>query len=96
MDEVVRLAVGEVQRLRDGEVTAEDVAASLRAIAGRRSISDELNQAQATRASGEVSGTLESHDEYLARLRRVTPADVQRVARTYLDPASFTLVVVRR
>jgi predicted Zn-dependent peptidase len=96
VDEVVRLAVGEVQRLRDGAVSAEDVAASLRAVAGRRSISDELNQDQATRASAEVSGTIESFDEYLARLRRVRPADVQRVARTYLDPASFTLVVVRR
>lgn len=96
VEEVVRLAVDEVRRVRDGEVGSEDVAASLRAIAGRRAISEELNQAQAMRAIGEVSGTIESHDEYLARLRRVTADDVRRVARTYLDPASFTLVVVRR
>jgi predicted Zn-dependent peptidase len=96
VDEVVRLAVEQVQRLRDGAVSDEDVAASLRAITGRRAIADELNQAQATRSALEVSGTLESHDEYLARLRRVSPADVQRVARTYLDPAGYTLVVVRR
>ena len=36
VDEVVRLALDEVRRLRDGAVTAEDVAASLRALAGRR------------------------------------------------------------
>jgi zinc protease len=96
VEEVVRLALDEIRRVRDGAVGSEDVAASLRAIAGRRAISDELNQAQAMRATGEVSGTIESYDEYLARLRRVTPEDVQRVARTYLDPASFTLVVVKR
>lgn len=93
---VLQLALAEVQRLRDGAVTDEDVATSLRAIAGRRALGDELNQNQAQRAVGEVTGTIESFDEYLARLRAVRPADVQRVAQKYLDPVAHTLVVVRR
>jgi predicted Zn-dependent peptidase len=96
VDEVVRLALDEVRRLRDGAVTAEDIANSLRALAGRRALSGELNQNQATRAIAEVSGTLDSFEEYLARVAPVTPADVQRVARTYLDPDAFTLVQVRQ
>ena len=50
VDEVVRLALDEVRRLRDGAVSQEDIAASLRALAGRRALSGELNQNQATRA----------------------------------------------
>jgi predicted Zn-dependent peptidase len=96
VDDVVRLALDEVRRLRDGAVTVEDVAASLRALAGRRALSSELNQNQATRAVLEVSGTMDSFEEYLARVAPVTPADVQRVARTYLDPDAFTLVQVRQ
>ena len=44
VDQVVRLALDEVRRLRDGAVTAEDVGASLRALAGRRALSSELNK----------------------------------------------------
>lgn len=92
---VVELVLAEIERLRAGEVTEHDIQASLRATAGQRSLADELNQAQTRRAVGEVIGNLESYAEWLARLRRVTPADVQRVAREYLDPENYTLVVVR-
>ncbi len=94
VEPVLHLALAEIQRLRDGAVTDEDVATSLRAIAGRRALADELNQDQAARSVGEVTGTIESFDEYLARLSTVRPADVQRVAQTYLDPDRAVVVVV--
>lgn len=95
VDEVVERTLAEIRRAREGEVTDEEVAASLRAIAGRRALSDEPNQAQTGRAPLEVVGVLDSYDEYLARLRQVSAADVGRVARQYLDPDAYTLVVVR-
>jgi zinc protease len=94
-DAVVELLLNEIRRLRDGDVSEQDVRASLRAIAGRRSLAEEPNQRQTSRAQAEVSGMLESWDEYMARLRVVTPADVQRVARRYLDLQNYTLVIVR-
>ena len=95
VEPVLGLALAEVRRLRDGQVTDADVGTSLRAIAGRRALSDEFNQAQAGKAVAEVAGTLDSAAEFLAQLRPVAAADVQRVARTYLDPDAYTLVVVR-
>jgi zinc protease len=95
VDEVVELLLAEIRRVRDGSVTDEDVRVSLRALAGRRALEQETNNAQTGRAALEVSGVLDSYDEYLARLSRVTAADIQRVAQTYLDPQNFTLVIVR-
>ncbi|HEX2184924.1 MAG TPA: insulinase family protein, partial [Chloroflexota bacterium] len=94
--EVIQLLLAEIERLRRGEVSEADIATSLRAIAGRRALYDELNLQQTERAATEVSGTLDSYAEYLARLRTVTAADVQRVAQQYLQPTNYTLVVVRR
>lgn len=93
-DAVVELMLAEIERLRDGEVSEDDLRASLRAIAGRRALSDEPNLAQTGRATIEVSGVLDSSEEYQARLRAVTPEDVQRVAQQYLDPGNYTLVLV--
>ncbi len=92
---VIDLALQEVRRIRDGGVTEEDVQTSLRAVIGQRAMTEESNFAQTERAVVEVSGRLESFEEYLARLRAVSAADVQRVARKYLDPENFTLAVVR-
>jgi len=95
VDQVIELLLAEIRRVRDGSVSAEDMRVSLRALAGRRALEQETNQAQTGRATLEVAGVLDSYDEYLARLARVTPADIQRVAQTYLDPNNFTLVIVR-
>ena len=95
VDAVTDLILREIRRLRDGEVTDADVQASVRALTGRTTISDETNQAQSTRADAEVAGRNESRQETFARLRAVTAADVRRVARTYFDPAAYSRVVVR-
>lgn len=94
-DAIVDLALAEVRRVRDGGVTDEDVRTSLRAITGQRAMSEESNFAQTERAVVEVSGYLESYEEYLARLRDVTAQDVVNVARKYLDPENYTLAIVR-
>jgi predicted Zn-dependent peptidase len=94
-EQVVDLILAEVRNLRDGRVTDDDVRASIRAIAGRQALDEESNRRQTGRARAEVSGTLESWDEYMARLRRVTAADVQRVARHWMDLENNTRVIVR-
>jgi zinc protease len=95
VDEVVNLMQAQIQRLRDGDVTDDEVRASLRANAGRRALEEEPNQNQTERADTEVSGTLDSFAEYEARLGSVTAADVQRVAQTYLGPNNYVLIIVR-
>jgi predicted Zn-dependent peptidase len=95
VDEVVNLMQAQIQRLREGDVTDEEVQASLRANAGRRALEEEPNQNQTERADTEVSGTLDSFAEYEARLGSVTAADVQRVAQTYLGPNNYVLIIVR-
>lgn len=94
-EDVIDRILAEVQRLRDGDISDQEIQASLRALAGRRALEEETNQGQTVRARAEVAGTLESYAESLARLRQVTAADMQRVALKYLDPAHFTLVIVR-
>ncbi|HZT06390.1 MAG TPA: pitrilysin family protein [Chloroflexota bacterium] len=94
-DEVIQLILDQIRRVRAGDVSDSDVAASLRAIAGRRALEDESNEQQTSRADVEVSGNLDSWEEYMAKLRSVTAADVIRVANKWLDPQNYTLVVVR-
>lgn len=94
-DEVIEAILRHVQRIQEGDVSEEDVARSLRALTGRSALSQESNQAQTGRAESDLSGTLESFEEYAARLRRVTPEDVQRVAQKWLSLTNYTLVEVR-
>ena len=66
-----------------------------KSLAGRLELSLESNQGWTARLRREVFGTLESRAEYLARLRAITAAEVQRLALTWLDPVNYTLIVVR-
>ena len=93
--EVIDLLLAEIGRVRNGEVSEEDVVTSQRAVAGRRALGEELNASQANIAAIEVSGVLDSSDEFRARLAAVTRAEVQRVAQKYLHPSNYTLVIVR-
>lgn len=92
----IGLLLAEVQRLRDGDVSDEDVQEAIRATEGSRAVDSELNLTQTGRAIDEAVGMLQSYDEVVARLRTVTPADVQRVAQTYLDPSNYSLVVLHQ
>jgi predicted Zn-dependent peptidase len=90
---VTQLLLGQVQRLRDGDLSDADVQAALTAATGARAVSTELNLDQVGRATDEVAGSIQSYDEELARLQTVKPADIQRVAQQYLDPDNYSLVV---
>lgn len=92
----VALFLAQVQRIRNGDLSDADVQAAVQATAGARALASELNLDQSDRATNAVSGTLQSYDEALARLQAVQPADVQRVAQTYLDPSSYSLVIYQQ
>ncbi len=84
----------QIARMRDEAPTAEETARRQGEIAGRQILADETNSARASRlASQELLGTPPT-EEYVRRIRAVTPADVQRVAQTYFDPDKALLVVV--
>jgi zinc protease len=84
----------EIRRLRDALPPAGEVAGKIGQIAGQQIVADEGNAARAGRlAAQEVLGT-ESTEEFVQRIRAVTPEDVLRVARAYLDPDRALLAIV--
>lgn len=84
----------EIQRLREVRPDDAEVAGKIGQIAGSQILADEGNAPRASRlATQAVLGT-EPVEEYVRRIRAVTPEDVQRVARTYLDPSTALVVVV--
>jgi predicted Zn-dependent peptidase len=95
VDAVVEQILEQIRRVREGQVSEEEVQDVVRALAGRQAIESESNQSQTRRAVVEVSGRLDSREEYLGRLREVRAADVQRVANTYFSLENYTLVIVR-
>jgi predicted Zn-dependent peptidase len=95
-DSVLDLLLTEIGRLRGGDLSDADVAEAIRATAGQRAVDAELNLRQTNRALEEEAGVLESYDEMLARLQGVTPAEVQRIAQTYLDPVNYSLVLLHQ
>jgi predicted Zn-dependent peptidase len=94
LDAALEVTRTEIQKLRAVPPDASEVAAKQGQIAGRQILADETNAARGNRlASREILGT-ESTEEFVRRIRQVTPADVQRVAQAYLDPDRALLVVV--
>ena len=87
--------VGDI--LRAARVTPPhpaEVAGIAGEVAGRQILADETNSARAGRlASREILGS-DSTEEFVRRMRQVTPADVQRVAERYLDPDKALVVIV--
>ena len=94
-DAFVDAVLDEVERVRAGQVREAEVQEAIRALSGQRALTGQTSLGQTGLANIEVSGQLDSFLEYTARLSTVTAEDVVRVARTYLDPQNFTLVVVR-
>ncbi len=95
VDEVKALILAELCRVRDEPVSQREIDDAVRSIRGSRQISEERNLGQARRLARDAAlGLLEPWELWLARLDRVTPEDVQRVARAYLDLDHLTTVVV--
>ncbi|MCS6802474.1 MAG: pitrilysin family protein [Chloroflexota bacterium] len=95
LDEVKTLILAELQRVRDEPVSQQEIDDAVRSIRGSRQIAEERNLGQARRLARDAAlGLLEPWEHWLERLDRITPADVQRVARAYLDLDHLTTVVV--
>jgi predicted Zn-dependent peptidase len=94
LEPALEVTRAEIEKLRAGAPDATEVAAKQEQIAGRQILADETNAALAGRlASQEILGT-ESTEEFVRRIRQVTPDDILRVADAYLDPDHSLLVVV--
>lgn len=94
LDPALEVVRAEVRRLREAPPEPEEVAKRITQVAGAQALADEGNDARAARlANAEVLGT-ETQEEFLRRVRQVTPADVRRVAGAYLDPDRAVLVIV--
>jgi zinc protease len=95
VEEARAAILAELHRLREEGVSEQEVRDAIRSIRGSRQLAEERNLGQARRLAREAAlGLLEPWDRWLERLARVTPADVQRVARQYLDLDHLTTVVV--
>ncbi len=86
--ELDRLIVAQVERLQSGGVTGDELARAQRNVRTSFIISnrDMVSQANQIAYLQTVTGDYRFGDRYLAAIAKVTPADIQRVARQYLDP----------
>jgi zinc protease len=81
-------------RIQNEPASAEEVAVARSYVVGSQAMDRRTNARQAWYlAAAELSGVgHEFFDAYAARVRKVTPADVQRVARTYLGVLRTVIV----
>jgi zinc protease len=94
IDRAIQATRDEIVLARETLPEASVVVERISQIAGRQILADETNSARATRLATQRTLGTESTDEYVRRVRQVTPADVLRVAQTYLDPDRSVVVVV--
>ncbi len=86
----------ELRRVSDAPPTPEALGEAMAYVAGSTLLRGErsIDLAEALSNGGALS-TYEPTDRFLARIDAVTPDDVQRVARAYLDPDRLARVVLR-
>ncbi len=94
IDRAIQVTRDEINQAREILPDTRDVEERISQISGRQILADETNSARANRLASQRTLGTESTDEYVRRIREVTPADVLRVAQTYLDPDRSVLVVV--
>ncbi len=94
LEPAIDVTLNTIRRLHDLGVSPTDLSALTGQVEGLRALAEETNDARGDRlASREVLGT-EPTDELIARLSEVTPADLQRVAREYLQPERTLVAIV--
>ncbi len=93
----VAAARGELARVVERGVTADEVGRARRYLIGAHAVGLEPRSAIATAlASGEAYGQgPREFRRYGEAINRITPADVQRVARKFIDPRREVVAVVR-
>ncbi|HEY7065677.1 MAG TPA: pitrilysin family protein [Chloroflexota bacterium] len=95
VDAAVDGILDEVRRVRDEPLAPEALEEAKAYVRGstRRGLERSIDQAQDL-STGIALGYYQPPETYLAHIAAVTAADVQRVARAYLDPDNYTLVVL--
>lgn len=92
---VAELLRGELERIRSQPVAPEELQTAIEGEIGARTIALETSANEAIYLARDTVFGLPPRDVQAAQVRAVTAEDVQRVARTYLDPARLTVVVTR-
>jgi zinc protease len=95
-DEAVRVAIGEVSSLAADGVSAEEFEFARRSMTGAFLRSFETPSQVCSRLQSVYVFSLpaEYYREYLQQLDAVTPDDIVRIARQWLDPDRFAVVAV--
>ncbi len=93
-NQAVRVMLGEIQRLQQEPIEQEDIEAHVQQYLTRYYLSQETNAAQAGELAQYelIGGGWRNSLDFIERLRSVTPADVQRVAKTYMRNIRFVVI----
>ncbi|MEP6921281.1 MAG: pitrilysin family protein [bacterium] len=88
------IMLGEIERLQNEEISVEEIKSTAQQFLTRYYLGQETNAAQAGElAQAElIGGGWRTSAEFLDRLRAVTPAEVKRVANTYMRHIRFVLL----
>ena len=95
-DQAIEAAVAQIKRMRDQPVAEQDLKDAKAYLTGSFPLRlDTSRKIVGLLTSIEYYGLgLDYVDQYPARINAVTAADIQRVARKYLDPEHYALAVV--
>ena len=93
-DTTLKVILAEVRRLKEEPVSAARLGESVNVYVTNYLMSQQTNMGQAAELGGWelVGGGWENGQAYLQRLRAVTPAAMQRAARTYMKDARFVVL----
>ena len=94
LDSAIEVARSAISRLPSFPVTSADIQGLAGQVEGLRALAEETNAARADRLAAQELLGVEPIEELAGRLSAVTPADLQRVARDYLQPERAVTVVV--
>jgi zinc protease len=93
-NQAVRVMLEEIARLQTREISDEEIKATAQQFLTRYYLGQETNAAQAGElAQFElIGGGWRNSADFIERLRAVTPADVKRVANTYMRNLQFVVI----
>lgn len=93
-NQAVRVMLDEITRLQTQEISPDEIKATAQQFLTRYYMGQETNAAQAGElAQFElIGGGWRNSADFLERLRAVTPADVKRVANTYMRNLQFVVI----
>ncbi|HEY0081061.1 MAG TPA: pitrilysin family protein [Pyrinomonadaceae bacterium] len=93
-NQAVRVMLDEITKLQREPISQEDITSTVQHFLTRHYLGQETNAAQAGELAQYelIGGGWRNSLNFIERLRAVTPADVQRVARTYMRNIRFVVL----